>query len=342
MKKISKHTLFRVTIIILSVLLVAATASAVYFVVQDNKSKSQIESLNKKLADEKSSYDADMQSNSEAFESFENEKSSEAQSYEDRLSAESSANQSKVDELNKQIESLNKQLAAKRATSTTKRVDNQSVTPPTPPAPPSGKTVYLTFDDGPSQYTPEILNVLDRYGVKATFFVVNGRYNSVMKDIVNRGNAIGLHSYSHNYAGIYSSDSAFYSDLNKISAVVKEQTGVETKIMRFPGGSSNTVSKKYSPGIMSRLAKSVTENGYVYFDWNCANGDAAGANTVEKQLANCKSYPKSASNIVVLMHDNKSTTLAALPKIIEYYQSCGMSFGVLTTSTPPVHHGINN
>lgn len=326
MKKISKHTLFRVTIIILSVLLVAATASAVYFVVQDNKSKSQIESLNKKLADEKSSYDADMQSNSEAFESFENEKSSEAQSYEDRLSAESSANQSKVDELNKQIESLNKQLAAKRATS----------------VPSSGKTVYLTFDDGPSQYTPEILNVLDRYGVKATFFVVNGRYNSVMKDIVNRGNAIGLHSYSHNYAGIYSSDSAFYSDLNKISAVVKEQTGVETKIMRFPGGSSNTVSKKYSPGIMSRLSKSVTENGYVYFDWNCANGDAAGANTVEKQLANCKSYPKSASNIIVLMHDNKSTTLAALPKIIEYYQSCGMSFGVLTASTPPVHHGINN
>ena len=137
-------------------------------------------------------------------------------------------------------------------------------------------------------------------------------------------------------------NAAFYSDLNKISAVVKEQTGVETKIMRFPGGSSNTVSKKYSAGIMSRLAKSVTENGYVYFDWNCANGDAAGANTVEKQLANCKSYPKSASNIIVLMHDSKSTTLEALPKIIEYYKSCGMSFGVLTTATPPVHHGINN
>ena len=342
MKKISKHTLLRIIIIILSVLLVAAAASAVYFVVQDNKSENQIESLNKKLADEKSSHDADMQSNSEAFESLENEKSSEAQSYEDRLSAESSANQSKVDELNKQIDSLNKQLAAKRAASTTKRVDSQAVAPPAPPAPSSGKTVYLTFDDGPSQYTPEILNVLDRYGVKATFFVVNGRYNSVMKDIVNRGNAIGLHSYSHNYASVYSSDAAFYSDLNKISAVVKEQTGVETKIMRFPGGSSNTVSKKYSAGIMSRLAKSVTENGYVYFDWNCANGDAAGANTVEKQLANCKSYPKSASNIIVLMHDSKSTTLEALPKIIEYYKSCGMSFGVLTTATPPVHHGINN
>ena len=83
-------------------------------------------------------------------------------------------------------------------------------------------------------------------------------------------------------------------------------------------------------------------HGYVYFDWNCANGDAAGANTVEKQLANCKSYPKSASNIIVLMHDSKSTTLEALPKIIEYYKSCGMSFGVLTTATPPVHHGINN
>lgn len=96
---------------------------------------------------------------------------------------------------------------------------------------------------------------------------------------------------------------------------------------------------------MSRLTKSVTEKGYVYFDWNCANGDANGKkSTVETQLNYCSQFPRSAKTVVVLMHDvgNKKATVEALPQIIEYYQSCGMKFGVITENTPPIHHSVSN
>lgn len=163
-----------------------------------------------------------------------------------------------------------------------------------------------------------------------------------MKSIVDRGHQIALHTYSHDYKRIYASDEAYYKDLKQISDLVLEQTGTESKIIRFPGGSSNSISRKYSNGIMTRLTKSVVEKGYVYFDWNCSNGDADGANNTEKQLSFCKQYPKSANTIIVLMHDTKSATMEALPKIIEYYHSQGMKFGKLTENTPVVHHKVTN
>ena len=205
-----------------------------------------------------------------------------------------------------------------------------------------GKTVYLTFDDGPSIYTKQILDILDEYGVKATFFVVNGKYNHLMKDIVNRGHQIGLHAYVHKYDIVYKSEQAYFDDLNKINEVVKAETGVETKLIRFPGGGSNVISKKYSKGLMTKLTASVAEKGYYYFDWNCTNGDAEGAKTISDQLNYCSKFPKSANNIIVLMHDNKKLTMESLPYIIEYYKACGMEFGVLTPETPPAHHPIYN
>jgi peptidoglycan/xylan/chitin deacetylase (PgdA/CDA1 family) len=208
--------------------------------------------------------------------------------------------------------------------------------------PSAGKTVYLTFDDGPSIYTKEILDILDRYGVKATFFVVNGKQNHLMKEIVNRGHQIGLHTYTHRYDVLYKSEQAYYDDLNKINEVVKTETGVETKLIRFPGGSSNAISKKYSKGLMTKLAASVTEKGYYYYDWNCTNGDAEGAKTVTDQLRYCSKFPRSANEIVVLMHDNKKLTAQSLPYIIEYYKACGMEFGILTPEVTGAHHPINN
>ena len=205
-----------------------------------------------------------------------------------------------------------------------------------------GKTVYLTFDDGPSIYTKQILDVLDRYGVKATFFVVNGKQNYLMKDIVNRGHQIGLHAYVHKYDVVYASEEAYFNDLNKINEVVKTETGVETKLIRFPGGGSNVISKKYEKGLMTKLTKSVADKGYYYFDWNCTNGDAEGAKTISDQLRYCSKVPRGAQNIIVLMHDNKKLTAQSLPYIIEYYQACGMEFGVLTPETPPAHHPVYN
>ncbi len=327
MKTMNKQSMFKLIVVILSVLFLATAITSVVLAVKYSNSNKELAELNSQLEDGKSKLDEQISAN----ESLKEENSSQAESFSQQYEKQSKENQSKVDELNKKIKDLNKQLAAKK----------KPVMPT--PTPSTGKTVYLTFDDGPSSYTPQILDTLDKYGVKATFFVKNGgKYNYLMKDIVNRGNAIGLHTYSHDYKKIYSSDTAYFNDLNKISDLVYEQTGVRSKIIRFPGGTSNTVSKEHSKGIMTRLSKSVTEQGYVYFDWNCDNGDAAGANTVQKQLNNCSKYPKSASTVVVLMHDTKSTTRDALPKIIEYYKSCGFQFGVLTTSSPRIQHRANN
>ena len=340
---IKKSTLFKIVIIILSLLLVASTTTAVYLGVQYSKSNDNLAQAEEDIKQGASLLNDKISENQSLVE----QNSSEKQSYEDKLSQENSEHQSEIDKLNGQIDKLKKELAAKKTTTTTKTTTTKkpstdsSVSMPKP-KPSTGKTVYLTFDDGPSQYTPEILDVLDKYGVKATFFVINGRYNSTMKDIVDRGHQIGLHTYSHDYKKIYSSDTAYFNDLQKIHDVVLKETGVDCSIIRFPGGSSNTVSRNYSKGIMSRITKAVGEKGYVYFDWNCSNGDADGANTVQKQLNYCSQFPKSASRIIVLMHDTKKTTLEALPKIIEYYQSCGMTFDILTPFTTPIHHNVLN
>lgn len=335
----NKKNTLKAIIIILSVLLLAMTVVSVSFGVKYYKTNRENVKINEQLGNEQSKLSEQESVNA----SLKEENSSQAESFSKEYEKQSKEHQSEVDKLNNKIKDLNKQLANKKVTTTKNGVvSGYDVVVPTP-TPSTGKTVYLTFDDGPSSYTPQILDTLDKYGVKATFFVKNGgKYNYVMKDIVSRGHSIGLHTYSHDYAKIYASDTAYFNDLNKISDLVYEQTGVRSKIMRFPGGTSNTVSRKHSKGIMTRISKSVTQQGYVYFDWNCSNGDADGANTVQKQLNYCSQYPKSASRVVVLMHDTKKVTRDALPKIIEYYKSCGFEFGVLTTSVPPVQHRVNN
>lgn len=341
MKKPSKRTIFKIILLALSLLLAAATATAVVFAVQRNRTRQELESATNQISKNNSEYSENISKKEAEYSELSDLRDFEIYSYEDKIKSESSRHQSEVDSLNKKIADLNRQLSEKIEREK-KEQEGKPSQQTSAPVTPNGKTVYLTFDDGPSKHTPEILNILDSYGVKATFFVVNGKYNATMKDIVNRGHAIGLHCYEHNYSKIYSSDSAYFDDLNKISQVVENQTGVKPAIIRFPGGSSNTVSKKYNKGIMSRLSKAVTEKGYVYYDWNCANGDAAGVTDPDRLVENCKAYPKSADRIIVLMHDTKSATLKALPRIIEYYKSEGMAFAPLTPDVKPIHHSINN
>lgn len=258
----------------------------------------------------------------------------------DEISEQNSIRESEKEELNRKISDLNRQVSLKRK----QQAESAAAALPNPSPESGGKTIYLTFDDGPSPNTPRIISILNSYGIKATFFVKNTSYNGYMKDIVDNGNVIALHSYTHDYKRIYSSDEAFYQDLQDISDLVYLQTGVRSNIMRFPGGGSNTVSKKYSPGIMTRLTQGVADRGYIYYDWNCSSGDAI-KNTVPKDtiVANCKRVP-AAKNVIVLLHDTdaKSTTVEALPEIIEYYQSCGYTFSTITADTPPVHHKVNN
>ena len=208
------------------------------------------------------------------------------------------------------------------------------------------KYVYLTFDDGPSPVTPKILDVLAEKKVKATFFVfsTNTDYYHYMKRVAEEGHAFGLHSFSHDYNKLYKSEAAFWDEFNRISAVIKEQTGIESKVIRFPGGASNTISK-FNPGIMTRLTKDVEAKGYAYFDWNVDSGDANSNNVAADRIVNnVISGTGNEKNAVVLMHDaaGKSTTAQALPRIIDYYMQKGYMFEVLTTNSPACKQRVAN
>lgn len=266
-----------------------------------------------------------------------------------KLAAEEEISRAKATETEPSSEKKTEPTSENRPTTptTTKKTEKETEKEVFPPTQPGDKKVYLTFDDGPSKHTPQILKILKEKNAKATFFVINRpKYNHYMKDIVSSGNAIALHSYSHDYKKIYSSDENFYNDLNQISELVKKETGVTAKVTRFPGGSSNTVSKKYNPGIISRVSKGIQDKGYRYFDWNCSNGDAKKDGIPAAQLVqNVKrSTGSQGGNLIVLMHDTdaKGTTVEALPEIIDFYRSKGFTFEVITEKTPPVHHKIAN
>ena len=214
------------------------------------------------------------------------------------------------------------------------------------PAPSDAKTVYLTFDDGPSAHTQEVLDILDTYGIKATFFVtgINPEYADMIGECYRRGHTIGLHTYTHDYAQVYASYDAYWADLDAIAAVVREQIGYVPCFIRFPGGSSNTVSANYTLGIMSQLVQDVRAAGYQYFDWDASCGDGAEHTADELVDATIADSSYGYTTIVFLMHDGaeKATTVEALPRIIEYFQGQGYAFAPLDRSTPAPHHGIGN
>ena len=210
------------------------------------------------------------------------------------------------------------------------------------PASPSNKTIYLTFDDGPGIYTKNILDTLAKYNIKATFFVTNQfpKYSYLIKEEHEAGHAIGVHTYTHKY-DVYKSLDAYVEDFNKMNEVIREQTGEYSKIFRFPGGASNTISKSYKKGIVSEVANYLTQNGYIYFDWNVDSTDAAGAGR-EAIIKRVTTDVTRCSKCVVLMHDIKNTTASALDEILKVLTSKGYSFHVLTTDGPTVHHKISN
>lgn len=207
------------------------------------------------------------------------------------------------------------------------------------------KIIYLTFDDGPSQYTPELLDILDRYNVKATFFVTgrNPSYFYLIGEEYRRGHSIGLHTNTHNYGLIYSSIDAYFNDLDSINEIVKEQTGSYSNIIRFPGGSSNTVSRNYYPGIMSSLSGLVEQRGYKYFDWNVSSGDASSVSFgSDVYYSNIVNGLGNGSYYVVLQHDTNINSIRAVESVIQYGLSHGYSFKSLDFYGPIVHHRIAN
>ncbi len=206
------------------------------------------------------------------------------------------------------------------------------------------KEVFLTFDDGPSVNTAKILDILKQNGVVGTFFVTaqNPKSKDLMKRILKEGSAIGAHSYTHEYS-IYQSEQTYFDDLNKLEDYIKSVTGKTTKIVRFPGGSSNTISRHYATGIMKTLAADLERKGYKYYDWNISSGDAAGKlQPVDALVRNATGTKHEKA--IILMHDTqvKTTTVEALPQIIKWYKDNGYKFSTLENTAVQSHQNINN
>lgn len=212
------------------------------------------------------------------------------------------------------------------------------------PTNPGDKVVYLTFDDGPGPYTARLLNILDKYGVKATFFVTNQKpgYQHIIGETHRRGHTIALHTLTHNYASLYSSEEAYYQDLFGIRDIVVAQTGVEPTIVRFPGGTNNTVSRKYCSGIMTALSESLSRFGYLYCDWNVSSGDAGGATTASAVANNVISGIQRHNVSIVLQHDIKSFSVEAVEDILFWGIQNGYTFLPMDNTTPMVHYAPQN
>ena len=213
------------------------------------------------------------------------------------------------------------------------------------PLPSNGKVIYLTFDDGPSTHTTKLLDILDRYGVKATFFVVYASNAPVLQRMVEAGHTVAIHSATHNYAQIYSSKEAYWNDLYIVQQKIEAATGIHSMMVRFPGGTSNTVSAKYTKGIMTELTQELTSAGFRYFDWHVDSQDAAGATTRDEIYYNVVSgiaQRKNAAYTVVLQHDITARSVEAAEMIIQWGIANGYTFQALTMDGPGCHHGVRN
>lgn len=204
------------------------------------------------------------------------------------------------------------------------------------------KKVYLTFDDGPSENTEKILEILDKYNAKATFFVL-GKTDKFSMDeyrkIVEKGHTIGVHSTSHQYKIVYKSLDSLKKDYITTRDIVWKATGIKPTLYRFPGGSSNS----YCAGKkIQKYMKYFNDTGVVYVDWNASNEDATGRYYTAAGLTQnaVRTVQRAGSVPVVLMHDAaaKKKTVESLPGLIKQLQSMGYSCEALDEYVPPVQH----
>ncbi len=193
-----------------------------------------------------------------------------------------------------------------------------------------GKTAFLTFDDGPSEHvTLQVLDILDTYDVKATFFVLGSmceKNGNVLKEIYARKHSIGIHSYSHIFSQLYKNEDSFINEVKMTEAVLRKNLGEDfsTRLFRFPGGSFEPYKNQYMGAL--------NEAGYVSIDWNALTGDTeVKSPTHEMLLERLKSTVIGKNNVVVLMHDSDSRQCSAevLPDVIEYLRSEGYEFAVV-------------
>lgn len=197
---------------------------------------------------------------------------------------------------------------------------------------------YLTFDDGPNkENTTKILKILKDEQIHATFFLTGNnveRYPDVVKAIYESGNAIGIHSYSHDYKKIYASPQAYMDEVDKTAGLIYDVIHVRPVISRAPGGTAGHFTKAFW--------QALNQEGYIEVGWNSLTGDADGTGkTAGKEVENIKKQlalrPYLHSHLVILMHDasGHQATVEALPEFIKLLKSQGYTFRVVTTAIPP-------
>ncbi len=201
------------------------------------------------------------------------------------------------------------------------------------------KRVYLTFDDGPSIYTGQILDVLAANNVKATFFVIgrDEEYYDYYRRIVDEGHTIGMHSYSHVYQDVYQSVESFGSEIEQLNNLIYDVTGVKSTIFRFPGGSSNNVANLPIRDYIAYL----NEHNINYYDWNALNGDAVTSGLSPEQLVNnIMNDVENNQDTIVLMHDLQTThtTVESLQLLIDTLKSEGCEILPIDENTPLIQH----
>ena len=205
------------------------------------------------------------------------------------------------------------------------------------------KWVCLTFDDGPSRTTPAVLAALDAAGVHGTFFVVatdyNEKYLPLLTQAAAAGHQIALHSASHEYSDIYQSSDAYWEDIALLKERIAPYVDVESiRYLRFPGGSTNTVSRRYGgKGLMKQLKSEVEQKGWQWVDWNVCAEDAVGGHpSADIIYRNVVHETGEQTHCVVLMHDSSSTrtTAEALPDIIRWYADNGYTFLTVAEALP--------
>lgn len=202
------------------------------------------------------------------------------------------------------------------------------------------KTAYLTFDDGPSENTEKILEILKEHNIKATFFVITGEYNSkdldLLKKINEEGHAIGIHSHSHDYKKIYDSEESFFEDMNSASNAIYEKINIRPSILRFPGGSINEYNESIYQDIVDELAK----RNFQFYDWNVSFDDAK-KNTSIDEIVKSAMYGielNKNKNIIMLAHDQAKNNVAleALKKVIDVLESYSYTFDKIDNSVEPI------
>lgn len=213
----------------------------------------------------------------------------------------------------------------------------------------NGKTIYLTFDDGPSSVTENILSVLDQYNIKATFFTLGYGSKETYQKLVNNGHALGVHSYSHDYDTIYANMENFQNDVTSLRNLLEEYTGQEIFLYRFPGGSNNEVHKNAGNMKMSDFVDYINSIGMKYVDWNASSSDAsyvtADVDVLYESSAADISYwgeETDQTTIVLLMHDaeTKTTGPDMLRRLIPDFLAKGYAFDCIHKDTPDIHFDL--